>query len=790
MASLILTALFAVTVLFGALVGLIRGLNKAVIRIMTLALAILLTFVIAGPVTTAIAQNVTIEGQTLGEMILAAVGQDEMVAAILDSMPLLRQALLVAPAFVMSIVVFPVVFFVLKFITWIVFLFVQKPLRKLIFKDSCDKEVERQKPTGIRVAKRFGGMGVGIVTGVLIFAMILTPVLGVFSSLPSSASVDQVLDMMVEQEMLSASDADMIRQIYGVTDCTLVKIYGSVGFAAAGRGYLASVSRIEADGRVTSLAAELGSLLATVQSAMDSNVLQVLLNSQDPNALFQLLQDQEALDALVKTLFRSELLCAAVPQIVGSAVGGIVEGLGLPENKEAVYENMMDDIAQAIKSAEIDYAAIEEYEKANGITYSFSRMSTKVGEAKKIMTEEEYRAEAEKLSQLIVTVSKIMNRSLSGNHQTFTDNVAAEIVASVKTQVSQQGEAALENLDASAVKDTVASIDISNVDTGEDNAQQLLDQIQDPEKFETDMVTMEELTVAIQESLTEAFADEETAAETASTLASVVSDLAAAVASATDEEGNINAANLDFEKVASAVTSLQNSALKDLGSTMLDVVASGDLGDNEMLSDVIGAVKEGYDKGEDIGGTIGTAGALIGLGSAMGDGNGANKEDMVNSLTSLINNLNEFTIGLLPKILSGDTLAEMGIPAEHADAAYGVVETLLKELMKLKGEADYSGEVDSILALYEIATGAKEIGEEDIGELVGYAIESDAIFNTLVSISTSNPFGIEIPDDGSREQLIDGIEKYYGESGKTQREYDIYMAVATLLGLEGEVKLK
>ena len=37
----------------------------------------------------------------------------------------------------------------------------------------------------------------------MIFAMILTPVLGVFSSLPSSASVDQVLDMMVEQEMMT-----------------------------------------------------------------------------------------------------------------------------------------------------------------------------------------------------------------------------------------------------------------------------------------------------------------------------------------------------------------------------------------------------------------------------------------------------------------------------------------------------------------------------------------------------------------------------------------------------------
>ena len=87
---------------------------------------------------------------------------------------------------------------------------------------------------------------------------------------------------------------------------------------------------------------------------------------------------------------------------------------------------------------------------------------------------------------------------------------------------------------------------------------------------------------------------------------------------------------------------------------------------NEMLGDVLGAVKEGYEKGEDIGGTIGTAGALIGLGSAMGGDGEVNKDDMVTSLTSLIQNLNDFTIGLLPKILSTNTIVEMGVPAEHA----------------------------------------------------------------------------------------------------------------------------
>ena len=783
--SIVLPALFALTVLISALFGLVRGLNKSVIRMITLVLAAILTFVVAGPITTAILESITIEGQTIAQMITAAVSQMEM-GAIVESIPMLGQAILAAPAFVLSILVFPVVFHVLKFITWIVFLFVQKPLRKLIFKDSCDKEVERQKPMGIRVAKRFGGLGVGIVTGVLIFAMVLTPVLGLFSTLPASASVDQMLDVMVEQEMLSAGDADMLRHVYGITDSALVKFYGAVGITAAGRGYLASVSRIETDGRVTSLAAELNSLLSTVQTVLDGKVLNVLLNSQDPEAIFQLLQDKEALDSLMGTLFQSELLQAAVPEILGSAMAGVAEGLNLPANKEAVYNNMMDAVADAVKSAQIDYAAIDAYEQAHGITYSFSRLSNKLSDAKKGMTEEEYNAEIAKLAELTVTISSILNKSLSGDNQAFTDNVAGEIVANVKTQVSQQGEAALENFNAA---DVVANIDISKVDTGDSNAQQLLDQIQDPAKFETDVATTETVTAAIQASLAGALADQEKAAETASALSSVVSNLAAAVASATDADGNIDAAKLDYDKIAAAVTDLQNSPLKDLGSAMLDMVASGDLGENEMISNVLGAVKEGYDKGEDIGGTIGTAGALIGLGTAMG-GEEVNKENVVTSLTSLIRNLNDFTIGLLPKILSTETITELGVPAEFAEPAFGVIETLLKELMKLKDAADYTNEVNSILSLYEIATGTEEFTEDDIAELVSYGIESDAIFNTLVSISTSNPFGIEIPDDGSREQLIDGIEKHYGESGKTEREYEIYMAVARLLGLDGEVKLK
>ena len=116
MTTLGLTILFAVIVAFGALVGLCRGLNKSVIRLMTLVLAVLLTFLVAAPVTRAIAENVKIEGLTLGEMVIESIAGDAMIAGILNAAPLMKEAILVAPAFVMGIVVLPVVFLLLRLV--------------------------------------------------------------------------------------------------------------------------------------------------------------------------------------------------------------------------------------------------------------------------------------------------------------------------------------------------------------------------------------------------------------------------------------------------------------------------------------------------------------------------------------------------------------------------------------------------------------------------------------------------------------------------------------------------
>lgn len=793
MTTLFLTIFFAVIVAISAVVGLVRGLNKSVIRLVTLVLAAILTFVVAGPVTTLVAQNVLIEGQTVGEILLEGLRSKEIIASILDAAPLMQEAILVAPAFVMAILIFPVAFFLLSFVTWIVFLFVQKPLRKLIFKDSCNKEEAAQRPVGVRVGTRFAGMGVGIVTGVLIFAMIMTPMLGFFTTLPEKSTMDEALDAMIEQNSLSAADAEILRDAYAVTDSPLVNICAMIGLSSAGREYINSVSQIEADGQQVCLADELGSLMKTVQTAMKGGLVNALLSSDDPNALYPILSDKDLMDALMQDMFQSKLLRSAVPEVMAMAMESVASGMNVPANKEVVYNNMMDDIAVAVKDAQINYAGIKAYEQANSVAHTFARLrAPEQPETGALMTQEEYEAEIQKLVELVETISSILNTAISGDNKAFTDSIADHIVNEVSTQAAENGEDALANFDATSVQSAISNIDAESVDAGEGDATQLLEQLTDQEKFETDVATVETITEAIRESVKNAVADDSQAAETASTLASVVADFASAVSSATNENGEMDATKLDYDKLASAVTTLQNSNLKDVGSSVLDMAVSGDLGNNELVSGALGAMKEGYENGEDVGSAISSTGALINLGAAMdgGENGEADQEAMVNSLTSLINNLSDYTIGLLPSIMSTDTLTSMGIPKEHADAAYDVVETLLKELMKLKGAADYDSEVNAILSMYNLATsGMDSFTKEDIPELADYARKSDAIFNTLMSVSTSNPFGVEINNEDTRNDLVKAIEDGYADSTKTQKDLDIYNAIASLLGLDEDVNL-
>ena len=135
-------------------------------------------------------------------------------------------------------------------------------------------------------------------------------------------------------------------------------------------------------------------------------------------------------------------------------------------------------------------------------------------------------------------------------------------------------------------------------------------------------------------------------------------------------------------------------------------------------------------------------------------------------------------------------LDDAGFPDVKICASGDLDENLIRDL-KLQGAADYTTEVNAILHLYDLATtGVENFTEEDIPELVRCAKNSDAIYNTIIGISASNPFGIEIPDEATRTEIADAIEEYYEtNSDHSSRERALYQAVAALLGLDAEVNL-
>ena len=788
MGTLVLTCLFAVTVLISAIIGLVRGFNKSVIRIMILAVAAALTFLVAGPITKLIADSITVEGLTLGELLLNHLEGEGTLGAIMESVPVMRDVVLVLPAFAISVVIFPLIFQLLRFISWIVFLFVQKPLRKLIFKDNCNKEEEAAKPTRVRVGKRFAGMGVGIVAGVLIFGMLLNPVMGIFSSLPSSGSVSNAMQALAATDALSEADAELIQEFYAMTDCGLVKLYSAAGAAATGRAYINSVSTVTSEGKTIYLMNEIRAVMAVFQSLAQSDMLGSLMDAKNPAALYATLADKAFMDSLMQDMFQSRLLAAVIPELMVSAMEGIAESMNVPANKNAVYDNMMDAVALAVRNTDVDFEAIHAYEQAHNMPARFARFSVARTGGEGVMTEEEYEAQIQQLAELAATISAILNRSLAGDSAAFSDSIADHIVNDVKNQASENGQSAVAGYDANALQNTLSGMDAANIDAGDGDAAALLEQLTDKEKFETDMATVDTIKAAISGSIRDALADESKSAETASALASVISDLSGAIASATGPDGKVDINKMDFDKLASAVTTLQNSPLKEAGSSILDIVISGDLGNNSVVGGLMSAVKDGYDNGEDVGGTIGTAGALIGLGAAMGTEDEEDQQAVVDSITDLVNNLNEYTITLLPDILNAEALGAMGIPSQHAGTAYNLIETLLRELMKVKGEADYQNEANAVLSLYNLATaGVEKFTPGNISDLAGCAMASDAIYNTLMSVP-SNPFGIEIGDD-VKAVLAGTIENEFAQSGQSAKEREIYLAIASLLGIDKNVNL-
>ena len=763
--SIVLLCLFLLFVVIGALFGFLRGMNRSLIRLGAFFAAAVLTFFVSGLVTNVMNENIVIEGQTLGQMLLDSIMSNEVAARIFNASPLLQEAVLTLPAFVIAVVIFPVVFIFLNFISWIVYCIIPKPIFK---------------------RKKLAGMGIGAVTGVLIFGMLFAPLFAVLNLLPENSALNEAIDSLVEQEVLEADVADIIKSELTAREGFVIKAYSLIGVSAAGRLYLSNVSKFEYGSHKTNIPDELAPVFSAAQVMVDGGLLKALLDSENPNAVFTVLADKAVVSELIGEMFKSQLLCSAVPEILAMAMEGLAMSINVPADKEAVYNDMMDKIAEAIKNGNIDYDAIKEFEEAYpdlAIDYAPSED----GQTNVIMTEEEYEAEIQKLVELTLKISKIINVAVADSTEAIADAIANMIVKNVQADVTENGASA-SDFGSDAVKGAISKIAAESVD---ETAAIVLAQMNDVEKFSTNVATVESITNSIRETVKNAMSDASKVQETAGVLAGAISSFAGAVENAIGADGSVDVTKLDFAKLAEGVTGLQNSNLKDVGSSVLELVAAGDLG-NSMVSTALGAIKESYDNGENISGAINSAGALIVIGSTIGNKDDEGSKEALNkSFADLVHNLDEVTMKLLPAIVTEDTLLSIGVEAKYTETAYYVTETLLRELMALKGASDYDNEVEAVLEVYDLVMkGVNNFVEEDIQKFIDSAMKSDAIYNTIVKLADRGDVLFEIETEDQKTMIVNTLNAYYAESAKQDKDYVLFSSFSKIIGVDGDVTLK
>ena len=760
MAVLILLTIFFLIVSFGAIMGAVRGLNKALIRLVTMIPAVVMTVMLSGPITTAIAGNNGLGGALVNTVMEAAKGTDFV--EILNQAPVLVDAIVALFSLLLSLIITPLLFLGFNFITWIIYLVVQKPLRRLIFKEKIGDEAETEQvaqtpapSTGVRAGKRFAGLGIGVVSGILSFGVFLAPVFGFFSLLPSSDTVEDTLKVMNKCGIISNEDYSRLEGVYAMTDCALVKFYEKVGIVDMGRRTLDASSGLQINGQTMYMTNELNTVMHALSTAMECGMVEAILDPEDTSTLVTLLSDEELVDSIMQDLAQSRVVCTAAPYVASESVNTLATNMNVPADNAAARDQMFKEIEQAIDQANIDYSVLQEYD----------------GNA-----DEFYQDQLDKLKKLADAITNILDEYIAGDHPEFSASLADHIVEDIIQEARRSGSYVFD-LDR-----ILSEIDPSELYDPDGNAEALFATFSDPEKFETDFPTVESISASVQQTVKDATADEETAMDTASTLAVVLADFAGSGVLNTNQDGELDLSALDTDRLAEAITELQNSELKSVGSSLLDAISSGDLRNNKLVNDMLHSVKKCYDKGEDISNLAGVAGSLIVLATSSELGN-ADAQKL--SVEKLIAHLTDDTVSLLITLLSDEVLTFMGIPAQYTNSSRNVIEKLLNELKGLDGTENYQNEVDSVLLFYKILTADTQgLTKEEVYDLAKCAQTSDAIFNTLVSISDNDPFGIQISDSSMRSYFTSAISEFYADSGKTERDYEICRAVSNLLGVD------
>ena len=220
---------------FGVLWGAIRGVKRSLFRLSTVLVAALLAFFLAPVIANPLTNINIINGMTIDMWILDQMGGT---STAVQDFPQLLAFVSALPIAILSLIIFMVLLFVFRFLTWIVYaIFASKiaPRRKKVktgqrTANNTEKLVEKDlKPSHL------GGAAIGLFQGLLLFFFLMIPVNGLITMArdieryhPEFTAVSQAdfREVLLDEDVSPL--ADVIDNIYNFNDNFQRSPYGIV----------------------------------------------------------------------------------------------------------------------------------------------------------------------------------------------------------------------------------------------------------------------------------------------------------------------------------------------------------------------------------------------------------------------------------------------------------------------------------------------------------------------------------------------------------------------------------
>lgn len=422
--------------------GFLRGTRRALIRLLTVVLAVVLTFFLSIPITNALCDaDISFLGISYGDTqvdtfahAVRAMTESNRYFSLIAQDPGVAAALEHIPYYLTAPLGFMVSFLLCLLFTLLICLIVDMVGRL--------HRPDRPKPA---LASRFGGMGIGLVQGLLCLLM-LSPLAAM------QAEAQEVTTDLQESGVQMGYTADALQH-------PVITSFPASAGAWVGERYLRSASSYTVSEETYSLRDDFPAMVKTYRILTDFDL------SRPDTALCQ---------QLSVSMMKSRVLRQAMPDFLRAELQTVFSSLGTAQSAAQVYDRMIARISAVYQEADIDFWLIGQERDALPDDVQL-RWDTQ---------QEKYQALISSLCEIFITYS-----------DTFTETDASllsALSAQIVTELAKQETAQADAIAAGRAMQQAAA----ELARGENNANAAkLRTLYSAESFSPGAVTLEQLTV-------------------------------------------------------------------------------------------------------------------------------------------------------------------------------------------------------------------------------------------------------------------------------------------------------